>query len=740
MKTTVFMTTLLCSATVFAQVQKVDVLKDLSAKKSVDLYQATSHKKTKLSPLSQLKDYEIHLKWAECVNLAPSVFSTQKDLRGWVAQTWLHCLNQAQKKKTNFTAVEKALTTIYSHKDLFQDGPWSDTVTENWVALRLAYLEDQVTQKHHKAGPLLEDLLGSGLKLSKEQKSTIFQLLGDLALLKVNYGEAQFLYEEAQDQKDSKYLQDKLDFLLKAKGVTAPKLAPEAAVEVMTEEMKIEERLRQSLKQDDSISALKDVITILNQYPGSRSAKRLRDKPLEIYNALSEKLAKIKALDEMEQADGSRLIEWAQNLHRRGDYSGSMSLAQTVLQKNPGGLQSTSALWIVGRSAHFLGQYDRALESFAALMAYHNGSDEAAEAMLRSALIHFRRKDYSSASAVLEKLLLQNRDRYDLNARYWFVRSLQQTNPEKAQQVAAELIEKYPFSYYGLRLKAESQNGKLTWPDLKDKAPKLQSELFLAGPQKKMWKRFKSLSDAGWVSEAQSELAALPFMKDPTLKVALAEKLADRQQYMMAIRLVGSAMEADPRLRREQFVKLGYPEVYTSLYQAEAERYGIHINFLRSLTRQESAFNLQAVSTSNALGLMQMIPPTAQEVSKKLGMKVELPEDMFRPEVNIPMGSFYISQMLDQFENNVPFALAAYNAGPYRMRTWMEGRVEISELLSQKSSNVRDEIWFDELPWNETSFYVKAILRNILLYGLVEEGSFTLKPVLWQDVQNKKAK
>ncbi|KYG62713.1 lytic murein transglycosylase [Bdellovibrio bacteriovorus] len=739
MKKATFLSVLLCSSSVLAQVQKVDVLKDLSAKKSVDLYQS-SDRKQKLSPLSQLKDYEIHLKWSECSRLAPSVFSAQKELRGWVAQSWLHCLTQEQKKKPNFATVEKALTAMSAHKNLFQEGPWADQVAENWVSLRLSYLTDQVEKKNQKAGPQLEDLLGGGLKLNKEQKSLIFQLLADLAMLKVNYTEAQFLYEEAQDQKDSKYLQEKIEFLLKAKGDLTEKAPTLAGSEVLTEEVKIEERLRQSLKQNDSISALKDAVLILNQYPGSRSAKRLKDKPLEIYNSLSEKLAKIKALDEMEEADGTRLIEWAQFLHRRGDFSGSMSLAQKALQKNPGATQSTSALWIVGRSAHFLGQYDRALETYNSLMSYHNGSDEAAEAMFRSALIHFRRKDYSSASALLEKLLLQNRDRYDLNAQHWLVRSLQETNPERAKQAAAELIEKYPFSYYGLRLKAEAQNGKLTWPEFKDKAPKLQSELFLAGPQRKMWQRFKTLSDAGWLIEAQTELEGLPFIKDPTLKMALAEKLSERRQYMTAIRFVGSAMDADPRLRREQFVKLGYPQVYASLYQAEAERYGIHINLLRSLTRQESAFNLQAVSTSNALGLMQMIPPTAQEVSKKLGMKVELPEDMFRPEVNIPMGSFYISQMLDQFERNVPFALAAYNAGPHRLKTWMEGRTEITELVSQSAGSVRDEIWFDELPWTETSFYVKAILRNILLYSLVEDGSFTLKPVLWQDMLNKKAK
>nr|WP_295902274.1 transglycosylase SLT domain-containing protein [uncultured Bdellovibrio sp.] len=740
MKKTVTTLTVLFAASAGAQVQKVDLKKDLSAAHVVDLYQITGKKNKTLAPLSQLKDYEIHLKWQECIALAPKVFAAQKELRGWVGQTWLHCLEQGQKKKNDMAAMEKALSILSTHKDLFKEGPWADDLASRWVSLRLDQLEAQVQKKEAKAGNALEELLSEPFKISKEQKSRVYQALGDLALAKVNYHEAQFLYEEAQDQKDSKYLQEKLEFLAKARGESiSPKVVIETP-ELGGEEVKIEERLRQSLKQNDSVAALKDAITVLNQYPGSRSARRLKDKPLEIYNSLAEKLAKVKALNEMEEADSSRLLDWAQNLHRRGDYAGAMSLAQAAAEKSPMSPQIPSALWIAGRCAHFLGQYDRALEHFQKLITYNNGSDEAAEALFRSSLIYYRKKDFSTASALLERLLLQGRDRYDLNAQYWLIRSLQEANPERAKQTAAALIEKYPFSYYGLRLRAESQDGKLSWPDLKDKPPKLQTEFYLAGNQKKSWQRFKKLSDAGWVSEAQSELSALPPVKDATVKVSLAEKMSERQQYMTAIRLINDALETDPSLRREQFVKLGYPEVFGSLYQAEAERYGVHASLLRSLTRQESAFNLRAVSTSNALGLMQMIPPTAQEVSKKLGLKIELPDDMFRPEVNIPMGSFYISQMLDQFENNVPFALAAYNAGPYRLQTWLEGRTEVSELIAKPSSSPRDEVWFDELPWTETSFYVKAILRNVLLYRLAEESSFTLKPVLWQDLLNKKAK
>lgn len=728
-------------------VQKVDLEKDLKPSGFVNLYENETIKKTeKLSPLAQLKSFEIQLKWNQCSELAPKVFNSQKEVQGWVALTWLHCL--AQVKPANLAAEAKALATVGKNKILFQEGPWAQELWQTWSSRELARLEKEIKNKKNieeDIEQLLEQSSVRAVELSKEQKSEAYQLLGDLALARNDYKEAQFFYEEAQVQKVSKYLSDKLDFLAKTQDqdMTIAK-QPATAVEALSEEGKLEERIRQSLKQEDLIPALKDCVSLLNQYPGSRVARRLKDKPLEIYSSISDVKVVNKALTEMKEVEPSRLLEWAQVLHRRLDYVGALALAQKAYEKNPQAPSVTSSLWIAGRSAHFLGKYDQALDFYNKLMTFNNGSEEAAEALFRSSLIYYRKKDFTTASALLERLLLQDRERYDLNAQYWLVRSLEQTNKERAQKAAQTLIEKYPFSYYGMRLKAEANGGKLTWPEQKNKTPKLASEIFLVGTQKKSWTRFNILSEAGWTSEAHIEVQEGPYLKDPSLKVHFAQKLAERHQYFTAIRILNEALEADPNLRREEFLKIGYPEVYAFLYSKESLRYGIDPILLRSLTRQESGFNMRAVSTSHALGLMQMIPPTAQEVAKKLGLQLSLPDDMFRPEVNIPMGSYYVSQMLDQFQGNVPFALAGYNAGPHRVKAWLDGRDEVKALITQPSSAPADELWFDELPWTETSFYVKAILRNVLIYRALNqtkgEGSFSLSPIIWQDLLSKKAK
>ena len=119
-----------------AQVQKVDISKELSSVGVADLYQATAKKTGALSPLAKLKDFEIHLKWNECISLAPQVFATHKEVRGWVAQTWLLCLAQGQKKKVDVPAVFRPLPTSTpeivggAYEVVLVDGSeaWSPTV------------------------------------------------------------------------------------------------------------------------------------------------------------------------------------------------------------------------------------------------------------------------------------------------------------------------------------------------------------------------------------------------------------------------------------------------------------------------------------------------------------------------------------------------------------------------------------------------------------------------------------
>ena len=124
-----------------------------------------------------------------------------------------------------------------------------------------------------------------------------------------------------------------------------------------------------------------------------------------------------------------------------------------------------------------------------------------------------------------------------------------------------------------------------------------------------------------------------------------------------------------------------------------------------ALIRAESRFDPQAVSSVGALGLMQIMPDTGVWIAETLGLEGFTSEDLFDIETNLTMGIWYLNWLDDYFQGDLPEMLAAYNAGPSRVRSWKEegvwdGRAETA----------------DQIPYSETARYVKSILRRYEVY------------------------
>jgi soluble lytic murein transglycosylase len=88
--------------------------------------------------------------------------------------------------------------------------------------------------------------------------------------------------------------------------------------------------------------------------------------------------------------------------------------------------------------------------------------------------------------------------------------------------------------------------------------------------------------------------------------------------------------------------------------------------------------------------------------------------------------------LIRAYKGNIPFALAAYNAGTGRLRRWLAQRSDLGDIENNPSSDPEAEIWVDELPWEETTKYVKSILRNYMIYNALEKGEFSLSNPIWK--------
>ncbi len=127
-----------------------------------------------------------------------------------------------------------------------------------------------------------------------------------------------------------------------------------------------------------------------------------------------------------------------------------------------------------------------------------------------------------------------------------------------------------------------------------------------------------------------------------------------------------------------------------------------------SLIRQESEFNPGAVSRANALGLMQLLPKVGKNLAREVKMKQFTQSDLFVPNVNLQLGTRYFRYMVEHYNGQVEYALAAYNAGEERVDTW------------RRNGDFKDiDEFVESIPITETREYVQAVMRNAVMYRLL---------------------
>ncbi|OYZ18643.1 MAG: hypothetical protein B7Y39_13405 [Bdellovibrio sp. 28-41-41] len=388
---------------------------------------------------------------------------------------------------------------------------------------------------------------------------------------------------------------------------------------------------------------------------------------------------------------------------------------------------------MLARSFEFTGEYGKSLDYFKIVLNFYVDSPDFEEALFRSGLVCLRKGDYADAQKYFQRLVQIDRDKYDITGRYWWLRTLQYNKDPRELDEKNKFANDFPFSYYGLRIKAELNDGKL-------KATKGSAmpaiSWALTGKSVEVWARFVKLSELGWVLEAQTEMQNFSWPTNPLKVFYLSMVLSRAGLHPLTVKNVTPLLESYNEVRSIDAIKEIYPKTYLNLIVKEKDKYPLHEHIILSLIRQESSFGLKALSTSQAAGLMQMIQPTAMEVADRLKMKIDFPEDLYRPEINIPMGVFYIHQVIKEMSYHIPLALAGYNAGPHKIRTFINQRditKKIFETGQDKDYPGMEDLWIDELPWAETTGYVKSILRNALIYELIAKGEFQYRPDFWRD-------
>ncbi len=157
--------------------------------------------------------------------------------------------------------------------------------------------------------------------------------------------------------------------------------------------------------------------------------------------------------------------------------------------------------------------------------------------------------------------------------------------------------------------------------------------------------------------------------------------------------------------------KIIYKKDYKEYVQKYAQEYNVDENLIYALIKAESNFNSNAKSSKDAIGLMQLMESTAQDVCKKTDLQIssdELSEKLLEPDININIGTKYLSILIQKY-GNIEIAITAYNAGIGTVDNWIE-----KGIINSDGSNV------ENIPYKETNNYVRKILRDYKIYTNLE--------------------
>jgi len=136
------------------------------------------------------------------------------------------------------------------------------------------------------------------------------------------------------------------------------------------------------------------------------------------------------------------------------------------------------------------------------------------------------------------------------------------------------------------------------------------------------------------------------------------------------------------------------------------------------IMRQESSFDPTAISGAGAEGLMQLLPSTARRTARDNA----LPDtNLFDPTQNMVLGTAYLAGLIQQFDNCLPMAIAAYNAGPENVSNWVAENGDPALTTQPGGADIID--WIEEIPFNETRNYVQRVTESIVVYRALQSNT-----------------
>ncbi len=319
--------------------------------------------------------------------------------------------------------------------------------------------------------------------------------------------------------------------------------------------------------------------------------------------------------------------------------------------------------------------------------------------------IYYKKGKYAEALASFSAFTNSSSSFNAANSRYWKAKTLEkQGRKDEAMAEYLELADMTTPTYHSYLAQLKTGHTP-SFPTVSPEATALNPS-------------------AAAKKEKAEYLIRLGLPEDARLEIEKMEALANTREEFVVVSLLYSkvddyynSIKVAQDIGLPQANSLSFPRGYKDIVASYARKYGVDELLVYSVIREESRFQKDVVSPADAVGLMQLIPPTARTVANQIGISGFTTEMLTIPRINIEMGIYYLKQVLDQFDGDVELALASYNAGPQRAADW---KVDFYGLE-------KDE-FIEEIPFKETRNYIRRILRSYGAYKAIYGNTASAAP------------
>ena len=384
---------------------------------------------------------------------------------------------------------------------------------------------------------------------------------------------------------------------------------------------------------------------------------------LELFEEVRHKLAEEYPGDER---IALLLLMQAEEFRRKDKFTEAEALFREVVNNFPA--KAEDALWGLGWTSYMSRDYEGAVEYFSRL------------------------SDYKKSENIYKYL-------------YWLAKSNEEKSKECLKRkessqhqdnIVCEGEGRNYFSglpsdssYYGYLIKMRSSSDALTESAERARPSK---------PDGEVYDRIDSLALLGMREEAVNEITVLlNGKKNKNDFLYLCNKAMELDEYRKVIALTEKAADAE-------LLPYSFPLGFGDIIEESTRLQNIDKYLVAAVIREESRFDPDIVSWAGAVGLMQIMPSTAYRLKKDLGLRLADVSEINDVKINIILGTHYLSILTSDFKQ-IPFALVAYNAGENVLKKWMN-EFSYDDIIE----------FIENIPYKETRFYVKKVLRSYWQY------------------------